>query len=169
MFRKLTAVLVLVLTLAALPAQGASLKSFSSACPNTKAILQVTGTPKLGSTITVSGLLFPGACTRKFCGCACCKCNTCSGSVLFIGVRKLTLQLTPTCQFRISPDILLFGNGRGQVILPVPNNVGLIGKRFYMQRLDLGIQEYRGTQCATTYVPMSFAGSSDALEGIVGR
>ncbi len=169
MYRKLIAVLVLALTVATAPAQTAKFNSFGSACPSAQSTLQVQGLPKLGSSFTVSGIRFPGACTRKFCACTCCNCNTCSGSVLFIGVGKKTLQLTPLCKFLITPDVLLLGNTPGKIILQVPNVAQLNGVRFYMQRLDLGLQEVTGTQCPTTYVPTSFLGVSEGVEGIAGR
>lgn len=168
MVRKLTT-LAVVLLAAALPAQSAVFNSFGSACPNAQNTLQIQGLPKLGSTFTVSGIRFPGACTRKFCICTCCDCNDCSGSVLFLGVSKQALQISPQCQFLISPDVLLLGNTSGNLSFTVPNNASLNGARFYMQRLDLGLKEVTGTQCPTTYRPTAFVGVSEGVEGIAGR
>lgn len=169
MCRKLIPVLTLVLTAASLSAQTAAFNTFGSACPNAQNTLQIQGLPKLGSTFTVNGIRFPGACTRKFCLCTCCDCNDCSGSVLFVGVSKQTLQLTPQCKFLISTDVLLLGNATGSIPLRVPNDSRLNGVRFYMQRLDLGLKEVTGTQCPTTYRPTSFVGVSEGVEGIAGR
>ncbi len=167
MYHRVTAVLVLTLATTALSAQ-AAFNSFGSACPNAQNTLQVQGLPKLGTSFTVSGIRFPGACTRKFCLCTCCDCNDCSGSVLFLGVSKKTLQITPQCTFLISPDVLLLGNTTGNIVLTVPNDSQLKGVRFYMQRLDLGLKEVTGTNCSTTYRPTSFAGTSEGVEGIAG-
>lgn len=168
MYHKLTP-FVLALIAAGLPAQTAAFNSFGSACPNAQNTLQISGLPKLGSTFTVTGIRFPGACTRKFCVCTCCDCNDCSGSVLFLGVSKKTLQLTPQCQFLISPDVLLLGNTTGNIPLTVPNDSKLLGVKFYMQRLDLGLKEVTGSQCPTTYRPTSFVGVSEGVEGVAGR
>jgi hypothetical protein len=169
MYHKLTPIVLALIAAAALPAQTAAFNSFGSACPNTQNTLKISGLPKLGSTFTVTGIRFPGACTRKFCVCTCCDCNDCSGSVLFLGVSKRTLQISPQCLFLISPDVLLLGNASGNIPLTVPNDSKLLGVKFYMQRLDLGLKEVTGSQCPTTYRPTSFVGVSEGVEGIAGR
>ena len=68
----------------------------------------------------------------------------------------------------ITPDILLLGNSRGDILLTLPNSGALIGIPFYMQRLDLSLMERRGTACATTYRPTAFAGVSNGINGVIG-
>jgi len=160
--------LAALLLVAWAPAQQAAFHSYGSPCPNTTSTLQVTGLPKLGSSFTVSGIMFPGACTLRFCNCTCCKCNTCNASVLFVGVAKNKQTLPGGCDLLVTPDVLILNGNRGQVIVQVPNQNSLIGVRFYMQRLDIGLTEVMGSQCTRSYVPTAFQGTSNGVEGIAG-
>ena len=169
MTRVLFPVLAVLLLLTSAPTQKATFNSYGNVCPNTTRALQVTGLPKLGSSFTVSGIMFPGACTLKFCSCTCCNCNTCSASVLFVGIGKKKQTLPGGCDLLVTPDVLILNGVRGNVTVQVPNISSLSGVRFYMQRLDLRLQEVRGTQCPTRYVPTAFVGTSNGVEGIAGN
>lgn len=161
--------LLLWLCLGTLGAQ-ASFLSYGVPCPTTQAKLQVSGLPKLGTSFTVSGIRFPSMCTRKFCSCACCDCNTCMGSLLVFGVSRVKLRLPGSqCDLLASPNLVLMGQTSGSIVVPVPNNAILLGGRFAMQRLDLSMKEVRGTQCQTSYRLLGIRGASDGVEGVVGR
>jgi hypothetical protein len=164
----LLSILAVLLLLTTAPAQKAAFNSYGSPCPNTTAPLAVSGLPKLGSSFTVSGILFPGACTQKFCNCACCNCNTCRSSVLFVGIAKNNQILPGGCPFLVRPDVLILNGIRGVLTVQVPNQNSLIGTRFYMQRLDISLTEVTGTQCPRSYVPTAFIGTSNGVEGIAG-
>lgn len=166
--RVLLSLLASLLLVASVPAQQAAFNSYGSPCPNTTSPLQVSGLPKLGSSFTVSGIMFPGACTLRFCNCTCCNCNTCNASVLFVGVGKNKQTLPGGCDLLVTPDILILNGLRGQLTVQVPNQNSLIGVRFYMQRLDIGLTQVMGTQCPTSYVPKAFLGTSNGVEGIAG-
>ena len=166
MTKILLPLLAIVLLLTAAPAQKAAFNSYGSTCRSN--ILQVQGLPKLGTSFTVSRILYPGGCTRKFCLCACCNCNTCSGSVLFLGIGKTNFGLPGGCTLLTTTEFLLFGNTQGNITLPVPNQSVLNGIRFYMQRLDIQSTEVTGTNCPRTYVPTAFSGASNGVEGIIG-
>ncbi|MHC4079018.1 MAG: hypothetical protein ACYST0_11335 [Planctomycetota bacterium] len=168
MTRITLSVLAIALLVTVAPAQKAAFNSYGNPCPNTTPALQVQGLPKLGTSFTVSGVRFPGGCTRKYCPCTCCKCNTCFGGVLFVGIAKNNQLLPGGCRLLVTPDVLLLGTIQGKITLTVPNVNSLTGVRFYMQRLDLQLQEITGTQCPTTYQPMAFTGTSNGLEGIAG-
>jgi len=169
MTRALFPILAVLLLLTSAPAQKAVFNSYGGVCPNTTQPLQVAGLPKLGTSFTVSGIMFPGACTLKFCNCACCNCNTCRASVLFVGIGKKFQILPGGCPFLVTPDVLILNGIRGNVTVPVPNQNSLMGVRFYMQRLDIGLTEVTGTQCPRSYVPTAFIGTSNGVEGIAGN
>ncbi|MHC4513799.1 MAG: hypothetical protein ACYTGW_05440 [Planctomycetota bacterium] len=169
MTRILLSVLAAVLFLTVATAQKAQFNSYGSPCPSTARALQITGLPKLGSSFTVSGIMFPGACTLKYCPCTCCKCNICNGSVLFIGIAKNKQLLPGGCDLLVTPDVLLLNGVQGKITLTVPNQASLAGVRFYMQRLDIRLQEVTGTQCPRTLTPVAFTGVSNGVEGIAGN
>lgn len=168
MTRLLLAGLAVLLLLTSAPAQNAQFNSYGGVCPNTTQPLQVSGLPKLGSSFSVSGIMFPGACTLKACICACCNCNTCRASVLFVGLAKNNLVLPGGCPLLVRPDVLILNGVRGVLTVQVPAQNSLIGTRFYMQRLDVSLTEVTGTQCPRTYVPTAFIGTSNGVEGIAG-
>ena len=149
-------------------AQLAKFTSYGKAYPSPQAALNIQGVPKLGTSFTVSGITFPGMCTRKFCACNCCDCNDCSGSVLFLGVAKISVKLPGGSDLLVTPDVPLIGINRGVVTLSVPNQGVLVGNKFYLQRLDLSLKEVAGSQCQTTYRPLSFRGASEGVEGLLG-
>ncbi len=149
-------------------AQQASFTPFGSPCPNTSSPLAVTGLPKLNSTFTVSRIAYPGGCTRRFCLCSCCDCNTCSGAILFFGVQRQSIPLPGGCSLLISPDVLAVGDRQGNVNVTLPNSVTLLGSNFFMQRVDVRLQEVAGTACATTYRLTGIGGTSEALHGVIG-
>lgn len=142
---------------------------YGQACPNARNVLRVQGLPKLGSTFTVNGIMFPGTCTRKHCPCPCCDCNLCAGAVLFLGVARFRVQLPGGCDLLVTPDIPFVGNLRGDVAIPVPNVAALNGARFYMQRMDVQLREVTGTQCNTSYRLIGVNGSSNGVEAVAGR
>ena len=161
--------LVLSLCLNGISAQ-ASFLSYGTPCPSTQGKLQISGLPKLGMSFTVNGIRFPGMCTRKFCTCACCDCNACRGSLLVFGAARMKLRIPgSSCDLLASPDVVLMGAMSGAIVVPVPNNTVLLGGRFAMQRLDLSLQEVRGTQCQTSYRLLGVLGTSDGVEGVIGR
>jgi hypothetical protein len=153
---------------AAIQAQQASFTPYGAPCPATQPALAIQGLPRLGSAFTVGGIAFPGGCTRIFCPCACCNCNTCWGSVLFLGLGNPQIPLPGACNLLVTTDVPLFGDNMGNVTIQVPMLPALSGLRFYMQRLDLRLQEVTGTQCPTTYVPLGFAGSSNGIAAVIG-
>ena len=69
----------------------------------------------------------------------------------------------------MTPDVLLLNGVQGKITLTVPNQASLVGVRFYMQRLDIRLQEVTGTQCPRTLVPVAFTGVSNGVEGIAGN
>lgn len=147
----------------------ASFTPYGQNCPATTRPLQINGLPKLGTSFTVSGILFPGFCTRKFCPCPCCDCNDCNGSMLFLGIGKVRFTLPGGCDMLTSSEISLIGDIRGNLTIPVPNFASLIGAKFYMQRADLSLKEVTGTQCNTTYRLQGIRGTSAGVEARIGR
>lgn len=144
--------------------------SYGSPCPASSSPLRIAGLPRLGSSFAVGGVLFPGRCTRKYCGCSCCDCNLCNGSILVLGVGRVKLQLPgTTCYLLAAPNVVTVGDLRGDVVVKVPNDPGLMGGRFTMQRIDLSLREVTGTRCSTTYRPLGITGTSQGVEGVVGR
>lgn len=169
MMRALTTILCsALLVCSTISAQQASFTSYGTPCPTTQSALGIQGLPKLGGAFTVGGIGFPGGCTKIFCPCACCNCNTCWGSILFLGLGNTPVPLPGGCNLLVTTDLPLFGDNRGNVTIQIPALPALNGVRFYMQRLDLRLQEVTGTQCATTYVPLGFAGSSNGIAAVVG-
>lgn len=162
--------LVLACATVSLPAQNATFARFAAACPTTTGNLVVQGLPKLGTSFTVSGIRFPDGCTFRFCGCNPGPCNSCSGSLLVIGVRRVQVPLPPSgCALRVSTEAILAGAGpAGDVVLAVPNNAVLVGYQFHMQRADVGMVETILPNCQITYPIQGFRGWSDALTGTIG-
>lgn len=167
--RNLLPALALALCLTSLTAQTASFNSYTTPCPSSNPVLSIQGVPKLGTTFTVSSILFPGLCTRKFCGCNIGNCNTCRGSLLVLGIAKINVPLPGGCSLHVSPDFILPGDTRGQITIAVPNTQALLGVKFYMQRSDLGLFEYINAACQKSYIPNAFLGFSNAIEGTIGN
>lgn len=94
-----------------------------------------SGTPKIGTTIQVTGsLLAPGRTTVTAIGAS----NTKWGSIplpLMIDPRP-----GPPCKLLVSPDVLLFGlsNRQGQLswTFQIPNDRRLIGMKVYLQMVN---------------------------------
>jgi hypothetical protein len=63
-----------------------------------------------------------------------------------------------------TPDVLLFG----ATTVNVPNNPTLSGFTFFLQRMDLTLQEMITATCTKAYVPTGFKGFSDLVKGVVG-
>lgn len=144
--------------------------SYGSPCPANSSTLRVAGLPRLGGSFAVGGIMFPGRCTRRYCGCSCCDCNLCHGSILVLGVGRIKLRLPgSTCDLLASPNVVTVGDLRGDVVVKVPNDPGLMGGRFTMQRVDLTLREVTGRSCSTTYRPLGIRGTSQGVEGVVGR
>ena len=74
MFKPLSAVLAVALTVTTVQAQTATFVPFGTTCK--ASALTIVGLPKLGTTFTVKSISFPSICTRKSCGCNVGKCNT---------------------------------------------------------------------------------------------
>jgi len=94
-----------------------------------------SGTPKIGTTIQVTGsLLAPGRITITAIGAS----NTKWGSIslpLMIDPRP-----GPPCKLLVSPDVLLFGTSTRQGTLSwnfqIPNDRKLIGVKVYLQMVN---------------------------------
>jgi len=108
--------------------------------------------------------MYPGLCTRRFCGCNIGKCNICNGSVLVLGLVQVSIPLPGGCDLQCTPDILVFGSPT----VNVPNNPGLAGFSFYLQRMDLALEEMITPACTKAYVPTAFRGFSNLVKGVVG-
>jgi len=162
--RTFAVALALVLCPSLVHGQSASFKSLTVPCPSANRALAVSGLPKLGGSFSVSGILFPSMCTRRFCGCNIGKCNSCLGSVLVLGLQRVSIPLPGGCSLDTTPDILVFGS----TTVAVPNNPNLSGFVFFMQRMDLSLQEMITPSCTKAYVPLAFSGFSDLVQGTVG-
>jgi len=68
------------------------------------------------------------------------------------------------CSLQTTPDVLLFG----ATTVNVPNNPTLSGFTFFLQRMDLTLQEMITATCTKAYVPTGFKGFSDLVKGVVG-
>lgn len=163
--RALAITLAFLLTASVVSSQAASFTSVTKPCPSSNGALYVTGLPKLGGSFTVSRIMYPGLCTRRYCGCNVGKCNTCRGSVLLLGVAQINIPLPGGCSMHCSPDFIIFGG----TTIAVPNNPTLSGFVFYMQRMDLGLDEMITSTCGKAYVPTAFMGFSDLVKGTVGN
>lgn len=161
-----TTLAILVLTSFAI-AQPGTFTTYGSACGSSQP-LAVTGVPKIGTTITVSGISFPSFCTRKFCGCNVGKCNDCQGAVLFIGVNRVNAPLPGGCPLLNSADIILAAAFPGTIALPIPNDPSLFNLQFHMQRADLALAEMITASCSTRYDPVAFNGTSNGVTGTIG-
>ena len=166
--RKLLSLSALLLLLVAPLSAQAKFTSYGSAC-NNSAKLSLTGLPKLGTSFTVNGVKFSNlvACTRKLCLGSCVRCNSCSGAhgFLLIGVKKISLPLTATCVLLNSAEFIFPGSSSGTLTYPVPNNASLIGKKFYLQRADVSLYQWMGTNCPSHLRPDTIVGMSDGVEG----
>jgi hypothetical protein len=157
-------VISVLLSLASATAQNASFNSFTKPC-GTSGVLSITGLPKMGSTFTVNGIMTPGLCTKKFCGCNVGKCNSCVGSILVFGVAKINAPLG-ACNLHVLPVLLL--GGTGSIPVAVPNNPSVFGFRFLLQRADVAMDEVIDSNCNTSYPIANVNGLSDGVEGVVG-
>ena len=169
--RKLLSLSALLLLLVAPLSAQAKFTSYGSAC-NNAAKLSLTGLPKLGTSFTVNGVKLSNfvACTRKFCGGSCVRCNSCSGihGFLVLGLKKISLPLTPTCVLLNSAEFIFPGSSSGQLTYAVPKNTSLIGQKFYLQRADVTLYQWMGTKCPPHLRPDTIVGMSDGVEGTVG-
>ena len=169
---KITALaLASALLLHSASAQKAEFKTYAPKCGRWVKDLAIQGLPQLGTTFTVTGMRFPYGCTYSFCGCTPGRCNSCTGSLLVVGVRKVNVPLGPTgCALRVSPDVILAGSGRlGAVSIAVPNNPVLNGFQFHMQRADVSMWEVVTATCKRVY-PLRGVGSwSNAVTGTIGK
>lgn len=154
-------------------AQTASFASYGAACPSTTRPLAVTGTPKLGSSFKVSGMLSPNLCTRALCSNCATFCNRCSdGSILALGLKRINVPFQPAgCRLLTDASVGLIpwtSAVGGVLTFNVPNNVALLGQKFTMQRADL---TYRGTNfgCNPQVMATGFKGLSNGVEGTIGR
>ena len=171
LLRTATLALASSLLLHAASAQKAEFKTFAPKCgPWTTKDLAIQGLPRLGTTFTVTGIRFPYGCTFSFCGCTPGRCNSCTGSLLVVGVRKVNVPLGPIgCALRVSNDVVLAGSGHtGAVSIAVPNNAVLKGLQFHMQRADTSMWQVVTTACKRVYPLRGFRGWSNAVTGTVG-
>ncbi len=162
--RRAVVVLVSLLFVSSVSAQTASFTSLTTPCPGNSGALVVTGLPKLGGSFQVPRIRFPMMCTRRFCGCNVGPCNVCTGSVLVLGLSQVSIPLPGGCSLQTTPDVLLFG----ATTVNVPNNPTLSGFTFFLQRMDLALQEMITSSCTKAYVPTGFNGFSDLVKGVVG-
>ena len=152
-----------------LPAQAATFRTYAKSCGRSLGDLSVTGLPKIGSTFAVDGIRLPYGCTYQDCGCTVGPCKKCSGAVLVLGARPIQVLLPGGCYLWVRPDIILAGDLYGRVSLSVPNSATVLGTKFYMQRIDVSVQQHIDASCAKSYEPKGFNGFSNAVEGTIGQ
>ncbi len=167
--RALILTIALALASGTLSAQTAAFKSLTKPCPSGNGVLGLAGVPKLGGSFTAGGIMYPSFCTRRFCGCNPGVCNKCGGSALILGLKRVNIPWPGGCFLQATPDVVLTGDPRGQVTFQVPNSVALNGFVFYLQRMDMSVDQIITPTCATVYAPTGFRGFSDLVEGTIGK
>lgn len=176
MTRPIAAVLASALVTAASLAQVPTVTSYGTPCPLGTAPLTTQGTPRLGTTFTVTGISQQQLCTLRACFCNCCLCNDCRGpAFLLVGFARsnVTLNLPGLsgdgCTVLARQDAVLFGDAMGNVALQIPNLPGLLGLQLDMQRVDTVWRTTRGSTCAQHFEVFAGVALSDGVEIVVGQ